>query len=120
RVIFLGSMTLNYSSGKELWSVNRRVGITDTDVTMRKVVAIAAFLMVVLSASGCGEKAGVRGVSPEQARQLNGERSAFETSEDPPINAQTYFAAGMVAESHNDFAGAAKQYGEVLAKVGAD
>jgi len=87
---------------------------------MRKLVAISAFLIVVLSATGCGDKGGVRGVSPEQARQLNGERSPFETSEDPPINAQTYFAAGVVAESHNDFAGAARQYKEVLAKLAAD
>lgn len=101
-------------------SVNRKLGITDTDVTMRKVVAITVFVLVVLSASGCGDKSGLRGVSPEQARQLNGERSAFEKSEDPPINAQTYFAAGMVAESHNDFASAAAQYVQVLAKVGAD
>ena len=87
---------------------------------MRKLVAISAFLIVVLSATGCGDKGGVRGVSLEQARQLNGERSPFETSEDPPINAQTYFAAGVVAESHNDIAGAARQYKEVLAKLAAD
>ena len=89
---------------------------------MRKLVAISAFLIVVLSATGCGDKdgGGVRGVSPDHARQLNGERSPFESSEDPPINAQTYFAAGVVAESHNDFAGAARQYKEVLAKMAAD
>jgi tetratricopeptide (TPR) repeat protein len=82
---------------------------------MRIALSIAAFLLVVLFASGCSDKNGsVSGVSPDQARQLNGERSAFERSDDPPIKAQTYFAAGLVAESNNDFAKASAQYKQAL------
>jgi tetratricopeptide (TPR) repeat protein len=84
---------------------------------MRIALSIAAFLLVVLFAAGCGDKGrsgAISGVSPEQARQLNGERSAFEKSEDPPIKAQTYFAAALVAESNNDFTKAAAQYKQAL------
>ena len=83
----------------------------------RKLVFISAFVLVVLSAAGCGSHAnsgGISGLSPDQARQMNGERSAFETSEDPPINARTHFAAALVAESHNDWGTAVKQYRQVL------
>jgi tetratricopeptide (TPR) repeat protein len=84
---------------------------------MRRRLSISAFVLVILIFAGCGDKnttGSITGVSPDDARQLNGERSAFETSEDPPIRAKTYYAAGLVAESHNDFAKAAAQYNQAL------
>lgn len=45
---------------------------------------------------------------------MNGERSGFETSEDPPITAETHFAAGQVSESNNSDAQAIKQYQAAL------
>jgi tetratricopeptide (TPR) repeat protein len=81
---------------------------------VRKGLSISAFVLVILLLAGCADKGGITGVSPDQARALNGERSAFETSEDPPIEAKTYYAAGLVAESHNDFAKAANQYAQAL------
>lgn len=78
------------------------------------LIILAASILVI---SGCNSQKnnnGISGVSPDEARTMNGERSHFETSEDPPITADTHFAAARMAESSDDYGGAVKQYKEAL------
>ena len=49
-----------------------------------------------------------------QADALSANHSKFETSEDPPFNADTRFAAGQLAESQNNPTAAVDQYREAL------
>src|SRR5690348_1668506 len=78
------------------------------------VVATTAAAAVIVS-GGCSRSSGpVSGVDPDKAATMNQERSAFERAEDPPIRAETYFAAGQLAESNGDLAAAAWQYGEAI------
>jgi tetratricopeptide (TPR) repeat protein len=73
------------------------------------VVALAALL------DGCSKPSGaVSGVNADKALAMNQERNAFETSEDPPIAAETYFAAGQLAEANNDLPAAVWQYGQAV------
>jgi len=84
---------------------------------MRRLLAGLSFLTVVLLA-GCGHNDAntgqITGVSPDKAGLMNGQRNPFETSEDPPITAETHFAAGQLAETQGDFAGAVKHYDDAL------
>jgi tetratricopeptide (TPR) repeat protein len=83
---------------------------------MRRILAGLSFLTVVLLA-GCGHNDAngpITGVSPDKAGSMNSQRNPFETSEDPPITADTYFAAGQLAETQGDVAGAVKQYDEAI------
>lgn len=59
-------------------------------------------------ASGCA-KSGA-GASAHQ------DPSSFEAVKEPPINANTHFAAGQLAESHQDYSVAIAQYKEALAQ----
>jgi tetratricopeptide (TPR) repeat protein len=80
---------------------------------MRRSIArtfLAALLAIALD--GCSESGAVSGVNADKALAMNQERNAFETSEDPPIAAETYFAAGQLAENNGDLAAAVWQYGE--------
>lgn len=83
---------------------------------MRRIPLATVFvLLLMIGCTSQSSKDGtLGGVSPDHARQLNGERNVFETSEDPPITAQTHFAAGQVCESNSDYAKAVKQYREAL------
>jgi tetratricopeptide (TPR) repeat protein len=56
----------------------------------------------------------ISGVSNERAEQMNAERSKFETSEDPPVNAETHFAAGQFAETQGAMDKAVQQYEQTL------
>jgi tetratricopeptide (TPR) repeat protein len=78
---------------------------------MRRSIASSTIVSVLL-AGGCSQHSSVAGVKSEQALAMNQERSSFERSEDPPIQAETYFAAGQLAEANGDLAAAAWQYGE--------
>ncbi|HYE17123.1 MAG TPA: tetratricopeptide repeat protein [Tepidisphaeraceae bacterium] len=80
----------------------------------RIVWPVLAGLMLVVGCSSSNGGGAMSGVSPDQARQMNGERSQFETTEDPPITADTHFAAGQVAENNLDYASAVKQYKKAL------
>lgn len=74
-------------------------------------------LTVLLWVTGCSKQdnsSPFTGVNQDQARAFNSERSEFETAEDPPITAETHYAAGRMAESHSDFVNATKQYKEAL------
>lgn len=72
-----------------------------------------------LAGAGCARDqkdapAAVAGINGEEADRMNATHARFETSEDPPLNAQTYFAAGQLAESRQDAANAIKQYRQAL------
>jgi tetratricopeptide (TPR) repeat protein len=83
---------------------------------MRRSIArtlLAALL--VLALDGCSKDSGpVSGVNADKALAMNQERNAFETSEDPPIAAETYFAAGQLAETNGDLTAAVWQYGQAV------
>jgi tetratricopeptide (TPR) repeat protein len=70
--------------------------------------------------AGCSSKddnniSGIHAVSSADAAKLNSERSSqFESTQDPPITANTHFAAGQLAESQDNPALAVKQYEEAL------
>jgi tetratricopeptide (TPR) repeat protein len=49
-----------------------------------------------------------------QSQQATPEARRFETTRDPPINADTHFAAGQLAESQGVFPRAIEQYNEAL------
>lgn len=50
------------------------------------------------------------GVSGHEAQQLNAEHKQFEQGGDPPIQAQTHFLAGQLAENQGNLSGAIVQY----------
>lgn len=91
---------------------------------MRVCSIVCSILLVLLMlwlpvgcASGEKDKVAnreVRGVTSEDATEMNARRNAFESSEDPPINANTRFAAGQLAESHGALPQAIKQYAEAV------
>ena len=70
---------------------------------------------IVLVLDGCSTTDGpVSGVNADKALAMNQERNAFETSEDPPIAAKTYFAAGQLAEANGDLPAAVWQYAQTI------
>jgi len=60
-------------------------------------------------ASGCANKNGA-------AASAHQDPSSFESVKEPPINANTHFAAGQLAESHENYAVAIAQYKDALAE----
>jgi tetratricopeptide (TPR) repeat protein len=56
----------------------------------------------------------ITSASPDDPGAISSQRNPFETSQDPPISAETHFAAGQLAETQGDSAGALKQYQETL------
>src|SRR5262245_13661697 len=77
------------------------------------LLAVAA---IALLAVGCNNNDGtfVKPVGRKTADELNAEHSRFENSEDPPLTADTRFAAGQLAESSGAPLRAAEQYEEAL------
>jgi tetratricopeptide (TPR) repeat protein len=76
-------------------------------------ISLSVFIMAGCSTSN-NPGGGLNGVSGDKAMEMRGGRNPFETSEDPPITADTHFAAGQLAEAQGDFANAVKQYKEAL------
>ena len=74
----------------------------------------AATTAALVLVAGCSQNGALTGVNADKALAMNQERNAFERSEDPPIVAETHFAAGQLAESNGDLAGAAHQYAEAI------
>ena len=74
----------------------------------------AATTAALVLVAGCSQNGALTGVNADKALAMNQERNAFERSEDPPIVAETHFAAGQLAESNGDLAGAAHQYAEAV------
>jgi tetratricopeptide (TPR) repeat protein len=82
---------------------------------MRRFIAGFVFLMLLIPA-GCGhDNSGpITSVGSDKAGSMNSQRNPFETAEDPPISPETHFAAGQLAESQGDLAGAVRQYEEAI------
>jgi tetratricopeptide (TPR) repeat protein len=82
---------------------------------MRQLIALSLLLFI---SAGCGHSTGsnstITGISSDQAGTIQSQRNPFETAQDPPITADTHFAAGQLAETQGDYAGALKQYKEAL------
>jgi tetratricopeptide (TPR) repeat protein len=75
--------------------------------------------MALFLCAGCmhdkkDDVSGIRPVNPDQARELNAQRSQFDTAQDPPLTADTRFAAAQLAESQDNIPLAIKQYNECL------
>jgi tetratricopeptide (TPR) repeat protein len=73
-------------------------------------------LLLVLIPTACNHSnsgnSAMTSAAPDVA--ISTQRNPFETSQDPPITAETHFAAGQLAETQGDSAGALKQYKETL------
>ena len=74
------------------------------------------FFLLLLIPTACShpnsDNSSITSAAPDGA--MNSPRNPFETSQDPPISAETHFAAGQLAETQGDTAGAVKQYQETL------
>src|SRR5690348_17132040 len=57
---------------------------------------------------------GIRPVNPDAANEMNANRSQFDNAQDPPLTADTRYAAGQLAESQNNPPLAIKQYNECI------
>ncbi|HEY7117045.1 MAG TPA: tetratricopeptide repeat protein [Tepidisphaeraceae bacterium] len=81
---------------------------------MRRFIPPSLILAILLVGCSGSNNVPVTGVNADKAMAMNQERNAFETSEDPPIKAETHFAAGQLAETNGDLPNAVKQYKEAL------
>jgi tetratricopeptide (TPR) repeat protein len=78
-----------------------------------------ALLLCFVLISGCAKEK-KKTEDKEQSKLANAQREVrtnpdkFESSDDPPIGADTYFAAGQLMESQGDLNGAVKQYEQAL------
>jgi tetratricopeptide (TPR) repeat protein len=86
---------------------------------MRKSILVVGggiFLCGAFLVSGCGsdKNGGIQGVNGKQAAEINASRSDFEKSEDPPLSAETHFAAGQLNETQGSLPLAVEQYEEAL------
>src|SRR5262245_39009112 len=65
------------------------------------------FTACVLALAGCSghDKDSLTGVSNDRADQINAERnqSKFEQAKDPPLTAETHFAAGQLADVQGSY-----------------
>ena len=83
---------------------------------MRKSIVLivgGVFACGALWSGGCaGEKntPSIQALSSDQASQMNASRSEFEKSEDPPLTAQTHFAAAQLNETQGALPLAIEQY----------
>jgi tetratricopeptide (TPR) repeat protein len=81
---------------------------------------ISTLVTATLIIAGCSNRdnsnggALTGGMNAERANEIQKQKNAFETAEDPPVNADTHFAAAQLAESQGDFTNAVKQYQEAL------
>ena len=80
----------------------------------KRIIPVAAVLMAML-VSGCSsDKGSLQGVNTGQASKMNAARSQFERSEDPPLTADTHFAAGQLNETQGAIPKAIEQYQDAL------
>jgi tetratricopeptide (TPR) repeat protein len=81
---------------------------------------VLALMFAIGSGVGCAGKkeeaasGNMKGMDRTKASQMNAQRNAFESSQDPPITAQTRFAAGQLAESSGNVHQAIQQYQEAV------
>ena len=78
----------------------------------------AALMFAALTLAACSshqQNGGpITGVHPSKAHALSADQSRFESAEDPPIKAQTHYAAAQLAESQGALDKAAEQYRQAL------
>jgi tetratricopeptide (TPR) repeat protein len=100
---------------------------------MRKIF-VAGYLMLSVAGGGCSSGGGwfgmggnrqtsvsaVQAVNSKQARSMNAARSEFESTEDPPLNAETHFAAAQLNETQGNVPAAIEQYEQCLSAKPAD
>jgi hypothetical protein len=75
----------------------------------RRTVHLIVLALAIILLTGCSNDkndtsvSGLRGVSSGQADQLNADRSSakFDSVRDPPLTAETHFAAGQLADAQN-------------------
>ena len=77
-------------------------------------VLVVALLLCGACSSKQEQSGSISGVSSKQAAEMEAQRNTFESSEDPPLNAETRFAAGQLAESQGATAQAVAQYTEAV------
>src|SRR5687768_18405457 len=73
-----------------------------------------ALLLIVALLAGCGSGNKKKDRSDAPARDGQRDPDQFEKSGDPPLNANTRFAAGQLAESMGDLNRAVQQYREAI------
>jgi tetratricopeptide (TPR) repeat protein len=74
-------------------------------------IACGIALVLMILSSGCADnKNGIQGVAGKDATEMNAARSEFEKSGDPPLTAQTHFAAGQLNETQGQIPLAIEQY----------
>lgn len=86
--------------------------------TMARRSGLCVTVLLAAVAAGCQEQkqqtGGMQGVDKDKAQDMNAERAKFEQMSDPPVTADTRFAAGQLAESQNSPDQAIRQYNEAL------
>jgi tetratricopeptide (TPR) repeat protein len=80
------------------------------------LILLLSLLSVGLLTGGCNKNKKQQEQSKLEAaqRDVKQQPDSFDTAEEPPINADTHFAAGQLAESQGDVSRATKQYEEAL------
>ncbi len=73
----------------------------------------AGLALMAAMAVGCADKEN-KGVPRHEQQLLSAEDRQFEQAADPPLMANTHFAAGQLAESQGNLAGAIEQYTRAL------
>src|SRR5215213_979475 len=90
---------------------------------MKRACCLLILLSLLSLAIFCGCSSQKQKVKADEAdktkiadaqRQVRQTPDKFESSDDPPISADTRFAAGQLQESQGDLAGAVKQYQAAL------
>ena len=86
---------------------------------MRAFIGPVVIVVTLLICGACSshkeEQSGaLSGVSSKQAAEMEAQRNTFESSDDPPITAETRFAAGQLAESQGNMPQAIAQYTEAI------
>jgi tetratricopeptide (TPR) repeat protein len=78
------------------------------------IPAFATALLVGCHQDNKDDVQGIKPVNAEAAQEMNANRSQFDNVKDPPLNADTRYAAGQLAESQNNPQLAIKQYNECV------
>lgn len=82
--------------------------------TLRWSIAVSVGTLIV----GCTEPRNASGpvssLDSGEAAEMNASRAKFEQTKDPPVSAQTRFAAGQLAESQGSVQQAIRQYREAV------
>lgn len=76
----------------------------------------ALLLLLAIGLAGCksGKTSSVQSVNSNDAASLNAQHSRFDEASEPPLNADTRFAAGQLAESQNLPERAIEQYEQAI------